>query len=181
MSRPPKPYTGKWLLLVCALTFFLLPSLSSAFGVSSSRALKLSQGEGMGRRRAQFLVAETTELVANAAAITVAGDTYWKQIGLAFVETGGAGGFATILAVLLGAIPLLEKAITGQAKEDIGKFRSEIRDDIRDLDTKVDSLKNEMKADSESLKNEIKTAVVVVPLLNAAGTVALVLWMMKTN
>ena len=103
MSRLLKPYTGKWLLLVCALTFFLLPSLSDAFGVSSSHALKLSQGEGMGRCRPVFLVAETTELVANAAAMSdVAGDPFWQRIALAFVETGGAaGGVATILAVLL--------------------------------------------------------------------------------
>ena len=119
----------------------------------------------MGRRRAQFLVAETTELVANAAAITVAGDTYWKQIGLAFVETGGAGGFATILAVLLGAIPLLEKAITGQAKVGIGELRCELRELRNDMKTDL----NELKADSESLK------------LIVAATAALVIWMMRTN
>ena len=101
-------------------------------------------------------------------------DTFWQRIALAFVETGGgAGGFATILALLFGVVPLLEKAVTGQAKVGIGELRSE----IRDLDKKVDSLMNEMKADSESLM----TVVVVVPLLIAAATVVLVIWMMRTN
>jgi hypothetical protein len=123
----------------------------------------------MGRCRPVFLVAETTELVANAAAMSVAGDAYWKQIGLAFVETGGAGGVATILALLFGVIPVLEKSITFQAKDSIGELRSEIRDDIRELGKKVDSLKNEMKADSDSLK------------LIVVATAVLLLWIMKTN
>ena len=122
----------------------------------------------MGRCRPVFLVAETTELVANAAAMSVVGgDPFWQRIALAFVETGGAGGVATILALLFLVIPLLEKAITGQAKESIGELRYELRELRNDMKTDL----NELKADLESLK----TAVVVVPLLIA------VLWMMKTN
>ena len=60
------------LLVLWALAFSLLIPFSCAFlsreegGVSSSRALlKLSRGEGLGRRRPLFLVAESspTELV----------------------------------------------------------------------------------------------------------------------
>ena len=85
-------------------------------------------------------------------------DPFWQRIAVAFVENGGAGGFATILALLFGVVPLLEKAITGQAKESIGELRYELCE-----------LCNEMKADSESLK------------LIGVATAVLVIWMMKTN
>ena len=109
--------------------------------------------------------------------MSVAGDSYWKQLGFAFVETGGAGGILTVLAILWGVIPLLEKAITGQAKVGIGELRCEIRELRNEMKTEL----NEIKAESESLRNEIKTAVVVIPLLTAAVTATLELSIMKTN
>ena len=92
------------LLVLCALALSLLMPFSCAFllsrerGVSSSsRALlKLSRGEGLGRCRPLFLVAEssTTEflvLATNAAVMSdvAAGDPFWQRIALGHVENGG--------------------------------------------------------------------------------------------
>ena len=165
---------GKWLLLMLsAVTCFLLLPASSAFGVSSRASLIVkSSREGIGRNDQHLhLVPETTELVANAAA-TVAGDDSWQSVAKDIARNGGV----LTATLLFGFAPYLEKAIIRQTKDII---RFEIREEFGELKTNLGNL----KTDVGNLKTDVgnlKITVVVVPLMIAAAVV-LVIWMMKTN
>ena len=168
---------GKWLLLmVSALTCFLLLPTSSAFGVSSSHASLTgvkSSREGIGRNHQPLhLVPETTELVATAAATvlnaaaTVAGDDSWQRMGLAGVGNGGVGIITTAI-IVFAFNSNLKEAITSKTEASIGGLRSEIREEF-----------GELKTDVRNLRTTVIAATVVLVISMIAPAVVPVISMM---